>query len=116
MLKLTGVAEAWETADFTQTFKQAVQALDADELFLQQALAHSSYVSDSKRDVVILDSAATPEQIRVKAGVFYAGIIAGSCCADDPTPICEENEYCELEFRIDRQTAVTDIRLLSAVG
>lgn len=115
MLKSRVVVEAWETPDFTQIFKQMVQQLDVAELPLQQALAHSSYVSDSKREVVILNAAATAEQIRVKTGVFYAGIIAGSCCSDDPTPACEENEYCELEFVIDRQTAGTEVILLSGM-
>jgi len=45
----------------------------------------------------------------VRAGVFYRGIIAGSCCIDDPTPVEPHEEYCELEFRIDRETGETEV-------
>ncbi|QLQ31404.1 MAG: hypothetical protein HZT40_07100 [Candidatus Thiothrix singaporensis] len=91
----------------------AIQCLDSAELPLQQALTQSSHVSGSPRTVIILQTAETPEQIQVKAGLFYAGVIAGSCCADDPTPLCEQPEYCELQFDINRQTAETIVTLLT---
>lgn len=112
MITLHNVLAAWETPDFARTFADSVQALDSAALPLQQALAHSSHVSDSPRTTVILHTAATPDLLQIKAGIFYAGVIAGSCCADDPTPMCEQQEYCELQFVIDRQTAATRITLL----
>ena len=51
--------------------------------------------------------------IRVKAGIFYKGIIAGCSCADDPTPAGENNEYCEVQLDIDKTTANTTVELLS---
>lgn len=113
MIHWPQVVSAWDTPDFQATFIASLQALDISALPLQQALAHSSHVSDSPRTVMILDSSATAELIRVKTGIFYAGVIAGSCCADDPTPLCEQTEYCELQVEIDRQTAVMQASLLS---
>jgi hypothetical protein len=48
----------------------------------------------------------------LKAGVFYTGIIAGCSCSDDPSPVDEQNEYCDLLFTIDKLTAETQITLL----
>lgn len=112
MIYLPEVLQTWNTPDFQQTFSAAIQGLDNTELPLQQALAQSSYVSNSPRTSVILHSSASDDFIRIKAGIFYFGIIAGSCCADDPSTLCEENEYCELQFDIDRITAATRVTLL----
>ena len=54
---------------------------------------------------MILNVTESVDLVRVKTGIFYAGIIAGSCCADDPTPISEQNEYCEIQFDINKVTA-----------
>ena len=51
--------------------------------------------------------------IRVKAGLAYNGIIAGCSCSDDPTPIDETNEYCEVLFSINKETAETTVELFS---
>jgi hypothetical protein len=81
---------------------------------LQQALAQSSYTDGANRSVRILDVADAGGGIRVKAGIFYTGIIAGCSCADDPTPLNEIAEYCELLFEIDKATAETTVTLLPA--
>ena len=112
MIKLPDILQAWGTPAFPQAFAASIQQLDASALPLQQALAHSSHVSDSPRTIIILDTAETPAQLQIRAGIFYAGIIAGSCCSDDPTPLCEENEYCEIQLNIDRRSAETRISLL----
>ena len=51
--------------------------------------------------------------IRAMAGIFYTGIIAGCSCADDPTPVNEESEYCEVQLDIDKATAETTVVLLA---
>ena len=43
---------------------------------------------------MLLSASEDAGLLRVKAGIFYTGIIAGCSCADDPTPIDELNEYC----------------------
>ncbi len=112
MIKLPDVLTAWNLPDFPQVFTTVIQSLDVTDLPLQQALSHSSYVSNSPITVIILYSEATDKLIRVKSGIFYFGIIAGSCCSDDPGPACEENEYCEVQIEIDRITAEARISLL----
>ena len=47
--------------------------------------------------------------IRARVGVFFHGVIAGCSCADDPTPVEPQQEYCELELAIDRSTGAVTI-------
>ena len=47
-------------------------------------------------------------------GIFYTGVVAGCSCADDPTPVEEQHEYCEVLIEINRATAEAVIRLLPA--
>ena len=112
MLKLTDALKAWETPDFERALKLDIQKLDSEMLPLQQGLSQSSHVSDAKISVIILNTTETPDSICIKTGIFYAGIIAGSCCADDPTPISENTEYCELLFEINKITAEAGVTLL----
>jgi hypothetical protein len=48
----------------------------------------------------------------VKAGIFYRGVIAGCSCADDPSPMDETSEYCEVLFEIDRRTGEATVSLV----
>ncbi|UCH54022.1 MAG: hypothetical protein JSW09_04330 [Pseudomonadota bacterium] len=114
MIKLANALAAWGSPDFETTLKAELKGLDTAQLPLQQGLSHTSYACDGGIDVVILTVTEIPSGIRAKAGIFYSGIIAGSCCADDPTPISEQAEYCELQFDIDRRTAETTVTLLNA--
>lgn len=104
---------AWGTPAFEETLKRAIVQMDAALLPLQQALAQSSYTDGAKRSVSILDVADGAGVIRVKAGIFYSGIIPGCSCADDPTPMSEISEYCEVLFEIDKGTAQTTVQLLA---
>ena len=112
MIKLADALAAWNTPEFENVLKEAIQKISLEQLPLQQGLAQTSYVSDSGISAVILSVTETANTIRVKTGIFYAGVIAGSCCADDPTPVCEQTEHCELQFDIDKQTAETVVTLL----
>jgi hypothetical protein len=50
--------------------------------------------------------------VKVKAGIFFSSVIAGCSCADDPTPIDESAEYCEIQFTVEKESANTIISLL----
>lgn len=113
MTKLTHSLDAWGTPEFEQVIKDEIQNLGSNLLPLQEALSHSSHVAEGDIKVVILNKAESEVSLGVKAGIFYSGIIAGACCSDDPTPNCEQNEYCELQFTINKTTAETTISLLS---
>jgi hypothetical protein len=112
MPRLPESLNAWNTPGFRDVLKREIEQLDAAELPLQQGLTRSSHVSDRPFQAMIIGVREEAALIRVKAGIFYIGIIAGCSCADDPTPIDELNEYCVLQFDIDRTTADTTVTLL----
>ena len=114
MIKLIRSLEAWGTPDFEIVLQQEMQEIEPELLPLQQGLSQSSYVSDTEISVLILNITETASDILAKAGIIYAGIIAGSCCADDPTPVSEQTEYCEVRFDIDKLTAETTVTLLKS--
>jgi len=113
MIQLTKSLNAWGTPDFENILKAEIAQLGAEQLPLQQGLSTSSYALDDKLKVRIISVSAGADLIHAKAGIFYSGIIAGCSCADDPTPVEEQNEYCEIVLDIDRMTAETTINLLA---
>jgi hypothetical protein len=104
---------AWGSEAFSRCFQEEAERLTAADLPLQQGLAHSSAVADEPFRVVVISAGEEPGVLRIKAGIFYSGIIAGCSCADDPTPPDLQQEYCELEFLIDRDSAATTVNLLT---
>ena len=112
-MRLAKALAAWQTDAFKAVLKTEIEALDSEQLPLQQGLSQSSHVSGGDFGVMILDVSEGEGVIRAKAGVFYHGVIAGCNCADDPTPLDEQPEYCELLFQIDKANAETAVSLLS---
>ena len=87
--------------------------MDPALLPLQQGLSLSSYVGKSPVSAIILNTTEKTDSIQIKAGIFYTGIIAGCSCSDDPSPTDEQNEYCEVQFTINKTTAETTVTLLN---
>lgn len=112
MLQLRRALSAWGTPIFRDVLKAEIEQLDAQQLPLQQGLSHSSYACDDNIRVVIISVSEEPGVIRATAGVFYTGIISGCSCADDPSPVDECPEYCEVQIEINRQSAAAVISLL----
>ncbi len=112
MIKLTLSLQAWNTNTFNSVLKREICALDANSLPLQQGLKHSSFANDGNLSATILTAEDSNDSILVKAGLFYTGIIAGCNCADDPTPVDENNEYCEVLICINKKTAETTVSLI----
>ncbi|MEO6974928.1 MAG: hypothetical protein ABI144_03500 [Gallionella sp.] len=113
MIRLDQSLRAWGEANFKATLKHEIEALGADRLPLQQGLSSSSYVAESPITVMIQHVAETENAICIKAGIFYQGIIGGCSCADDPTPVGENNEYCEVQIEINKANAATAVALIS---
>jgi len=113
MIQLTETLNAWGTPDFKDVLKKEIEQIDAGQLPLQQGLSTGSHVIDGKFNVMIIGVAEDAAIIRVKAGIFYSGIIAGRSCADDPAPVNEESEYCVVQLDINKQTADTTVALLA---
>jgi hypothetical protein len=103
---------AWNTPGFSVVFKQEVEQLDAMLLPLQQGLSGTSDVADEPFRVMLIGATDTGGCIRVKAGIFYAGILGGCSCADDPTPLESQPEYCVLWFDIDKANTETSVSLV----
>lgn len=110
--QLTNTLNAWGTTQFDSVFKKEVLQLGVEQLPLQLALTATSHALDGSLSVMIINTLEQTGFIRVKAGIFYSGIIAGCNCADDPTPVSEYNEYCVLQFDINKYNAETTVTLL----
>ena len=112
MIRLTRALQAWGTPDFTEVLKQQIAQLDVAQLPLQQGLVTGNYVADAPITLVVHNVAERDEVIRVKAGIFYQGVLGGCSCADDPTPASDINEYCDVQLDIDKATAETTVTLI----
>ena len=112
MIRLPKSLKAWGLNHFSTVLKQEVEALNPQYLPLQQGLALSSHVTNRPIQVMVIAASDTVQFISVKAGVFYTGVIAGCNCADDPSPIDEQNEYCVIQLDIDKTTSDTQISLV----
>jgi hypothetical protein len=108
MIRLLRSVSAWGTPAFNEVLKGEIECL-GEALPLQQGLSKGSYSKGEGLSAMIIKVDDEPDLIRVKAGVFYSAIIAGCSCADDPTPVEDLPEYCELRLDIDKRTAETRI-------
>ena len=113
MLSLPRALQAWNTPDFKAVLKQDLEEADPQVFPLQEGLSFSSHALYDKVSVVILAISDAPEEIQAKVGLFYSGVVAGCSCADDPTPIEPQNEYCEVLVVIEKSTAAATVELLS---
>ncbi len=113
MFKLKNTLNAWNTETFSAVLIKEICSLDPDELPLQQGLSHSSYANGSNLSASVLNIECNDKFIFAKTGLFYTGVIAGCNCADDPTPVDELTEYCEVMFNINRSTAETTVSLIT---
>lgn len=104
---------AWGTIAFEQTLRDEIERLDPALLPLQQGLAAGSYALGGDIQAMVLSTSETRGCIQSRVGIFYRSIIAGCSCADDPTPVDECNEYCEVDLEIDKKSAETAIMLAS---
>lgn len=102
-MQLPESAHAWGRADFPAVLKRELAA-HAAELPLQQALSGTSAVADEPITVVLLAAQPDAAALHVKVGIFFGGILAGCSCADDPTPVEPQTEYCELQVVIEWAT------------
>jgi hypothetical protein len=109
VLHLSAALAAWNTPAFKDVLKRELEAAGPAALPLQQCLSVSSYALDDGCTVMVIGAGEEASAIRARVGVFFHGIIAGCSCADDPTPLEPQQEYCELEIAIDRSTGATTI-------
>ena len=107
---LSDALHAWGTPEFTHCFTSELEKVSPDQLPLQQALAHSSRVSNEPFSVTMISMSDQPSCIRVKAGVLYSGIVEGGSCELSPDDTV--TEHCELLVDIDKQSGNASVSLL----
>ena len=103
-IRLPAALRAWPSAAFAATLKGEIEALPAAALPLAQGTAHGGHVGDEALTATVLRAADTGAAIEATVGVFFAEIIAGCSCGDEPQSV---NAYCELRVRIDRSGAAS---------
>lgn len=113
IIRLDKALRAWGTPGFEAILKLEIAQLGTEQLLLQQGLSSGNYVTAAPITVVINSVDGMENVIRVKAGIFYQGVIGGCSCADDPTPTSESNEYCEVQLDINKTTAATAVTLVT---
>lgn len=109
MLKLTKSLSSWGTAEFRQSFINEVCGLSLEQIPLQQAMRVGNFASKHNLNIMINQQLEDSGFIYVHTGVFFSSLISGCSCADDPTPVDYNTEYCELLFKIDKKCGVTHI-------
>ncbi len=112
MFYLNQSLQAWNSDAFNNVLKKELCSINSNLLPLQQGLTQSSYAIGKNLSATVLNVESDINYIMVKAGLFYTGIISGCNCADDPTPVDEINEYCEVLLRINKKTAETTVTLI----
>jgi len=113
MIRLDKALGAWGTPVFAATLKQEIEQLGVDQLPLQRGLSAGNYVLAEPVTATILNVAELEKVIRIKAGIFFRSVISGCSCANDPTPVSEIEEYCEVQLDIDKETAATTVVLVA---
>ncbi len=114
MINFSNLLRAWNTQDdFKRVLNMELQQLDRSQLPLQQGLAVSSRVADSDISFMLLKAEETEQALFLTILVFYSGIVVGDCCADDPTPVCEQPEQCTLRLTIHKPDGEANVTLLA---
>ncbi|MFI9654417.1 hypothetical protein ABGV17_06765 [Guyparkeria sp. GHLCS8-2] len=115
-LPQTARAEPGNPGELEAIFKAELAALPADDLPLQQGMAHGSVAKGDALSAMVIGSEIDSSQVRIRAGLFFASVVAGCACTNDPTPMNDESEYCEVEFVIERPGGAARVRLLESDG
>ncbi len=113
-MKLTRALRAWGQPGFRAELKAELEQWQLSDLPLQQALRSGNRVMDERPTVMINGYDEGEEAIVARVGLIFAGLDAGSCCADDPTPVEPHCEYCEIQLVIDRTDGETRVTLMES--
>lgn len=116
MAKLIKAINAWGSPAFNNVLKREIESMDSRLLPLQQGLSLGNYIGDDDFSVMVLTVLDGPQFISVKTGICYTSVIAGCSCADDPTPVNVQAEYCELQFEINKETAEMEVSLVDGAN
>jgi len=102
-LALPRSLQAWPGARFDPTLKAEIEALPAGSLPLDKATLTGWHIDDSHITATVLRVADDASKIFADVGIFFAEIIAGCSCGDEPQ---SQGNYCELQVSIDKVTGL----------
>ncbi len=108
MPKFINALKNWNTEQFSQTLKHEIEALEPGSLPLYKGLTQGGQVDDDNITATVMSTIDDENVIQAKVGVFFTEIVGGCSCGDDPM---SQNVYCEMQFRIDKTTADTEINV-----
>ena len=112
MIRLPAVLDVWGRPEFDSVLKRELEQLEPEMLPLQRALTRSSNVANEPRQVVVLAATDEGDRVEARVSVFYAGVVSGCSCADDPTPPDTVAEHCQLRVSIGKSDASLFVELL----
>jgi len=92
---------AWPGETFSGTLKAEIEALPAGSLPLEKATLTGWHIDDSHIVATVLRTEEDATGIAAAVGIFFAEIIAGCSCGDEPQ---SQSNYCELQVIIDKGT------------
>lgn len=99
MSSLDNSLRAWNTDAFAAVLKADLLGLGAGVLPLQEA-ATGGCIDAGDIEITVLGSRDDASGIHVNVGVFFAEVIGGCSCGDEPAA---RNAYCELRVSIDKR-------------
>ncbi len=97
--RLRECIELEDARDFENCLVSAIKALPPGALPLQACCDQGGLADDREISVSLLDMQHGRERIVARVGVFFAEVVGGCNCHDDPL---EANRYCVLEVVIAR--------------
>lgn len=111
MIQLAHSLSSWGSKHFNRSFIDEVTQLPLQQLPLQQAMSVGNFASKHNLEILINQQHEDNEFIYIKCGIFFSSLISGCNCADDPTPIDYNTEYCEMLFKINKKCGDTHISI-----
>jgi len=100
--RLGNSLRAWNTDAFAGILKADLLALGAGVLPLHEAAA-GGCVDEGHVEITVLGASDSAAEIQVNVGVFFAEVLAGCSCGDEPSA---SNAYCELRVSIEKATGL----------
>ncbi len=112
LVTLPRSVSAWNSPARSPTFRATligeIESLGAEhpalQPLLQAGLTQTSAVATAPLAVQLLSRREQGGRILAHLGLFYAGIIAGCSCADDPSPTDSLTEHCEVLLELSLAT------------
>ena len=109
MLRFLNSLRDWKTDSFAQTLKSEIENLKTGVLPLEKGVSQGGIIDDSDIAVTVFGATDDEELIQAKVGIFFTEIVGCCGCGDEPMA---NNVYCEMQIKINKVTAETEIKVL----